>query len=220
MVVACLALFVALTGTSVAVSNALPKNSVGTAQLKNNAVVASKIKDGAVTAAKVKPGSLLGSSFRPGDLPKGETGATGSAGPKGDAGPQGARGPSDGYQAYKDLSFNVPAASTMLGSLAVPAGSYLVEARLVIKNFAAWPANAPCTLVNDRTSDSDGVAAHLQRGGLLDPQTLVIVLEAAATLPTNGHWSVNCASDSNPWVVAYNLKIHAIRVATLSKTGA
>ena len=38
MIVACLALFVALGGTSVAVISALPANSVGTAQLKNGAV--------------------------------------------------------------------------------------------------------------------------------------------------------------------------------------
>jgi hypothetical protein len=38
MVVACIALSVALGGTSVAAIQALPKNSVGTKQLKRNAV--------------------------------------------------------------------------------------------------------------------------------------------------------------------------------------
>ena len=38
MVIACIALTVALGGTSVAAIQALPKNSVGTKQLKRNAV--------------------------------------------------------------------------------------------------------------------------------------------------------------------------------------
>ncbi|MGD0272235.1 MAG: hypothetical protein ABSB96_00650 [Gaiellaceae bacterium] len=85
LVVACLALFVALTGTSVAVVNALPKNSVGTKQLKNNAVVSSKVKNG----------SLKALDFASGQLPKGEkgdTGATGASGANGATGASGANG--------------------------------------------------------------------------------------------------------------------------------
>ena len=81
MVVASLALLVALGGTGVAAVNALvPKNSVGTAQLKN----------GAVTAAKVKVGSLLASNFKAGQLTGGAAGPSGATGP---AGPAGAAGP-------------------------------------------------------------------------------------------------------------------------------
>ena len=51
LVVAVIALFVALGGTSYAAITALPANSVGTTQLKDNAVTSSKIKDGTVAAA-------------------------------------------------------------------------------------------------------------------------------------------------------------------------
>lgn len=51
-VVALIALFVALGGTTYAATS-LPRNSVGTKQLKKNAVVSSKIKRGAVTARKI-----------------------------------------------------------------------------------------------------------------------------------------------------------------------
>lgn len=61
MVVACLALFLAGSGTGIAVVNALPANSVGTAQLKANAVVSGKVKDG----------SLLGKDFAADQLPSG-----------------------------------------------------------------------------------------------------------------------------------------------------
>jgi hypothetical protein len=78
MIVALIALFVALGGTSYA-AVVLPANSVGTKQLRN----------GAVTAAKVKPQSLLASDFKDGQLPRG---ATGPQGPKGDTGAAGATG--------------------------------------------------------------------------------------------------------------------------------
>ena len=91
MVVACLALLVALGGTSLAtVSAVLPKNSVGTPQLKKNAVGTAKLKNGAVTSAKVKNGSLLAVDFKPGQLPGGSAGAQGLQGPPG---PQGEKGP-------------------------------------------------------------------------------------------------------------------------------
>ena len=56
-VVAVLALLVAVGGTSYAAFN-LPKNSVGTKQIKNNAVTTSKIKNGAVTGSKVNLSTL------------------------------------------------------------------------------------------------------------------------------------------------------------------
>ncbi len=56
-VLATLALAFALGGGAYA-ATALPKKSVGTAQLKNNAVTTKKIKRGAVTRAKIAPGVL------------------------------------------------------------------------------------------------------------------------------------------------------------------
>jgi hypothetical protein len=80
MVVACAALLVALGGTGVAaVTLVIPRNSVGTAQLK----------DGSVNSKKVLDGSLRAIDFRPSDLPQG---APGPAGPTGPAGPQGPPG--------------------------------------------------------------------------------------------------------------------------------
>jgi hypothetical protein len=55
--IAAVALFVALGGTAYAALS-LPKNSVGSKQLKNNAVTTSKIKNGAVTAGKINTSGL------------------------------------------------------------------------------------------------------------------------------------------------------------------
>jgi hypothetical protein len=72
MVVACIALAVALGGTSYAAIK-LPRNSVGTRQLQQNAVVASKLsarsvgpqklQNNAVTARAVKDGQLTGAKI-------------------------------------------------------------------------------------------------------------------------------------------------------------
>ena len=100
MVVACLALGIALTGTSVAAVTALAPNSVGTPQIKANAVTAAKLRNAnvtgakiarnAVTGTKVLNGSLTAADFVASSLPKGPAGPTGPAGP---AGPAGTIGP-------------------------------------------------------------------------------------------------------------------------------
>jgi hypothetical protein len=73
-VIATIALFVALGG--VAVAAGLPKNSVGTKQLKRGAVNAAKLKRGAVTAGKIRPravvaGKLGTNAVLPGNLGNG-----------------------------------------------------------------------------------------------------------------------------------------------------
>jgi hypothetical protein len=83
---ALLALFVALGGTSYAAFQ-LPRNSVGTAQLKRGAVVASK----------VKPHSLLAFDFRSGQLPAGARGPEGPQGPQGNPGAAGTPGTARAY---------------------------------------------------------------------------------------------------------------------------
>lgn len=58
-VVATLALFIALAGgTAFAAKNLLPKNSVGTKQLKNGSVTGAKVKDGSITSSKIALSSL------------------------------------------------------------------------------------------------------------------------------------------------------------------
>ena len=73
LTVALLALFVALGGTAYAASS-LPRDSVGTAQLKNGAVTGTKIATGAVTAATVKTHTLLAKDFAKGQVPTGPPG--------------------------------------------------------------------------------------------------------------------------------------------------
>lgn len=92
MVVACIALLVALGGTSVAAVSQLGRNSVGPAQLQLGAVTNPKIRNNAVTSVKVQNRSLLRADFAPGQLPAGPTGPQGPQGATGAPGPTGAPG--------------------------------------------------------------------------------------------------------------------------------
>ncbi|MFL5822019.1 MAG: hypothetical protein ACJ764_01100 [Solirubrobacteraceae bacterium] len=58
------ALFVALSGTAIAASSAVPRNSVGTAQLKNRAVTGPKVALGTLTGANVAKATLTGANIR------------------------------------------------------------------------------------------------------------------------------------------------------------
>ena len=55
---AAVALFVALGGTSYAVANGVPQNSVGTLQLRNAAVTTPKLAPNAVTTGKIAPNAV------------------------------------------------------------------------------------------------------------------------------------------------------------------
>lgn len=76
MIVSLIALFVALSGTSYAVIQ-LPKNSVGTEQIKDRSILVSDIKSSEI-------GKLRGRAGAKGDT--GETGARGPAGPSNTSG--------------------------------------------------------------------------------------------------------------------------------------
>jgi len=114
MVVACLALAISLSGAAYAVSTALPRNSVGTVQLKNSAV----------NSAKVRNATLRAADFAPGQIPRG---AQGPAGPQGPAGVSGwqvisGSGPSNST-GPKSQQQDCPAGKRSIGGGAVLTGS-------------------------------------------------------------------------------------------------
>ena len=80
-VMATIAVFVALGGTSVAAVS-LKRNSVGSAQIKNGSVISADVKNNSLSGSDIK--GLTGKDFKGGQLPQG---------PQGPAGPQGATGP-------------------------------------------------------------------------------------------------------------------------------
>ena len=89
LVIACLALGVALGGTSYATVLQVPRDSVGAPQLKRNAVTTPKLARNAVTSVKIRNGTLVRADFARGALLVGPAGPTGPAGPAGPPGPSG-----------------------------------------------------------------------------------------------------------------------------------
>jgi hypothetical protein len=95
--VALLALFVALGGTSYAVTS-LPANSVGTKQLQKNAVKSTKVKNGSLRLLDFSRTTARKLKGEKGD--QGTRGETGPQGPRGETGPQGQPGTPGTARAY------------------------------------------------------------------------------------------------------------------------
>ena len=89
LVVACGALFVALSGTSVATvtQSALPANSVGEAQIRDSAVTSAKVADETLQVIDLSPRARAALSG-----PAGPAGPAGAAGPPGPEGAPGVSG--------------------------------------------------------------------------------------------------------------------------------
>ncbi|MFM9139635.1 MAG: hypothetical protein ACKOTH_03660 [Solirubrobacterales bacterium] len=142
--------FGALSGASYAAVQ-LPRNSVGSKQIRDNAVVSSKVRNGSLRAEDFMAGQLprgeRGERGETGERgPAGAQGDRGEAGPQGAAGPQGLRGPSDLFWTQGDQE-NVLAASATyytVASMSLPPGDYKLTGMLTVKaNFTGSYVNPP-----------------------------------------------------------------------------
>ena len=152
-VVACVALFAALSGTGYAATKLAP-NSVGTAQVQRNAVVSSKVKDGALGPQE------FASSVR------GAKGATGDTGPAGTA--------NGGFMAqYEPQGFSQD--GTILSQeVAVPASGFL-NLRFVIYVSGLGGLNQFCpSSASTLTFKQDDVATPLDSVHYPDGVTAIV----------------------------------------------
>jgi hypothetical protein len=210
MVVACLALGMSMTGVGYAAS-VLPRNSVGTVQVKNGAIVSAKVKDR----------SLLGVDFKAGQLPKGdrgekgERGETGERGPKGD---QGARGPNGIVAAYTKLNtatdgiYRAIDGATLV-TLPLPAGRYAIFGRVLIASVTSNPRPptfyAYCTL--QAGDDSDYNQVRGQGNGVI-PTSMAVIHQFDA----NGSATLKCSDSSNEASTWAKARITAVQVTGTS----
>jgi hypothetical protein len=155
LVMSIIALVMSVAGTSYAAVR-LPRNSVGSRQIKNNAV----------TSAKVRDGSLLRQDFALSELsalrgPQGEPGAKGDAGPQGDRGAQGERG-ERGPQGLpgSNASINgVAAGGDLTGTYPNPD----VRPNAITANEIGSFSIHPRHLANEAINDSEIVQDHVLR---------------------------------------------------------
>jgi hypothetical protein len=128
MLVALLALFVALGGSSYAALQ-LPRGSVGTKQLKNNAVISKKVRNN----------SLLLRDFRASQRsrlrgPQGERGAQGAPGPQGPAGVV-------GNLTVQRLDLPLNDNTNTSGSVPCPAGEKIIAGSVNISDATSADVN-------------------------------------------------------------------------------
>lgn len=146
MVVACAALFVSLGGVGYAAVT-LPKNSVGTKQLKRNAV----------TSAKVKKHSLLRNDFKRGQIPRGAQGAQGIQGIQGIQGPKGDPGtPATRLWAYVSSTGALRGGGGVVASSRISDGWFSVTFNQSVVNCAATAG-----YLRETTDSSVNVSNHL-----------------------------------------------------------
>lgn len=161
LVIACLALVVAGTPpVAAAVSALVPKDSVGTAQLKDGAVTTPKLHGGAVTNRKIAPGTITGGRIADGSV--GLLDLTASARPR----------PPKAFSAVNDLTY-LPDDSThpVVATLNLPAGTWVINAKTV------------ATFVGDTTgvAGGDSVGCHLFAGEqLLDFSSVYLFVNSTA----------------------------------------
>ena len=126
-VVATLALFLALGGTSYAALTITGK------QVKNSSLTGKDVKNGSIAGGDVKKGSLLSSHFKAGQLTGGSGGPAGPSGPSGPVGPVGPTGPVgatgatggvSGVQIVEELSLNTSADKEVTATC--PAGKEVI----------------------------------------------------------------------------------------------
>src|SRR4051812_22541592 len=200
-----IAVFLVLGGAAFAAVQ-LPKNSVGTKQLKKSAVNSSKVKDGSLKALDFGTGQLPAG-------PKGDQGAKGEKGLKGDTGP---RGPSAGFTAKAGSNFQIgqsAAAPVLVNSLELPAGKYLLIGETGLTNISGTSRSAWCEL------KAEGNQLGLTRALDIAPQRSGdSTVLAGVTLAGTATVEFLCWADAaNVWVpAASNPAMQAIEVATLN----
>jgi len=191
-VTATLALVFAITGGAYA-AGVLPRNSVGTRQLRANAVTGAKVKNHSLTSKDFKAGALprglkgdTGAAGAPGA--RGPQGAPGTQGGKGATGPTGARGatgptgPSSETVADLTTQYVNSAIKQVIASLTVPeAGDYVLGGAVVMTSSATG-GEATCGPVGP--TSTDGAA-----GALASSAWIGTTAGAAseATLPLSGY---------------------------------
>jgi hypothetical protein len=193
MVVASVALLISLTGTSVAaVQQVLPRNSVGTKQLKKNAITTKKVRNGTLVRADFRRGTLL----------------------RGPAGPAGQRGPSDVRQILNGGTTAWSGSFATQRSLSLPAGTWLVTATLGVDSQGAAGTMQTCTCrLAVGGAVVDQVDLTLGANGTVNERA-ALTLQGGRAITASGPAELQCQSTGAGRVTHASLS--AIQVANLS----
>lgn len=212
-VLATLALIVALSGGAYAAVS-IPKNSITTSQIAPNAVRRADIAQGAVNSAKVANRSLRAVDFALNQLPKG------AQGDKGDPGAAGARGPSNGF-VFRSSGDTIAAdpgpTSKVIGSLALPAGRFVVEAKALLGSNTQG-GFIDCVMTQAATTLDQNQFFIPAGSGASAPGDENAVLMGGIDLPGGGTVNFTCqrANAQTLGVFVDDIRMVAIQVETLT----
>jgi hypothetical protein len=194
-VIALLALFVALGGGAAVAASGL----ISGKKIVNHSIPAKKL-----TAAAVKALHGLRGPVGP-QGPKGAAGARGLTGPKGDPGPV---GPSSATAAHATGPVGIGTTRTLLTSLYLLPGSYVITAKAVIDNGIASGNFVTCYLRDG--ADVDQAATEADTSAAESTVSLV------APLTTTGSTvDIECSSDLTG-TSASHTRLVAIKVGSVT----
>jgi hypothetical protein len=141
--------------------------------------------------------------------PAGPTGPKGAQGDKGDKGDQGPVGPSVGYSASRTTELALQFGGNIVTTLAVPAGSYVVNANVEIFN-AGGTVTAGCSL-----ETADG-SVTLDSANGSDAGSVTLPLTGAITLAAAGGFRIDCTEGTSQDLRAERARITAVLVGALN----
>jgi hypothetical protein len=196
---ATVAVFIALGGGAYAAVK-LPKNSVGTTQLKNGAVTKAKVNKKVLAALKGAAGAkgAQGAQGVKGDPgAKGDTGAKGDPGTPGETGQTGATGPSDVFQKSGTPALSLPAdgSTVTVTSATLQPGKYELTANLgVANNSNTAPTDALCYFEMTPAAFTNNQHVYVPTRGGTDGYYHVEMMQlaAAGTLTSATTVNVKC----------------------------
>ncbi|HVX33230.1 MAG TPA: hypothetical protein VHA80_08825 [Solirubrobacterales bacterium] len=212
-VAATLALFLALGGAAYAATQ-LPRNSVGTAQLRREAVTAGKIarKTRNQLRGDRGPAGPQGPQGKQGARgPKGATGARGAQGPRGDKGERGEPGTGPAFEVFTATSKATP--GQILGQTLGP-GAYVITADVTATNNTGEAGIVPieCTLLAG--AESSARSATVDEG-----EQATVSVSITHTFGSAGAATLTCNSPKSLLVDGANMIATQVRSASRVSAG-
>jgi hypothetical protein len=206
-VVSTLCLILLIGGGTAYAATRLPRNSVGSGQLRKGAVTPAKLSGGAKATLIAPQGN------------EGPRGSTGPQGPKGDAGArgengdQGTRGPSNAITKVNSGFVPWSTTYTTIETASLDAGSWVVTATGLVNNDEGSAEAAECRLLVGGTivaGTGEIFLAPFHQAGAHLPFSMT----GAATLASGGDAQLQCESSAAGGNVV-GPSITAIQVAEL-----